>query len=320
MRIKQGVSYFSSLINSVLPELIGDKCVFLDVPYYDNIGDVLIWEGTEQLLKRNGIKCQYVASKDTYNRNLVPDGITILLQGGGNFGDLWVEHQNFRLQVVKNHPNNKIVILPQTVFYKSESSIDLDSTIFSRHKDLTICARDKMSENILKHRFSNRVILLPDMAFCIPYEKLKLDCQQCVQGSILFLKRDDVERANCDYSLDVPVTADVHDWPSYEKTTFIAGLHQQIIGRKNGLGRLHLTKLIDIFAQHFLKPHYIKQGVSFLSRYENIYTTRLHGAILSALLNKPFVFFDNSYGKNSNFYNTWFINIDDVQFIKCGDK
>jgi glycosyltransferase involved in cell wall biosynthesis len=33
------------------------------------------------------------------------------------------------------------------------------------------------------------------------------------------------------------------------------------------------------------------------------------------LLEKPFVFFDNSYGKNSGFFETWLSDLDEVKFM-----
>ncbi|WP_302323746.1 polysaccharide pyruvyl transferase family protein [Bacteroides congonensis] len=52
-----------------------------------------------------------------------------------------------------------------------------------------------------------------------------------------------------------------------------------------------------------------------MSNYDKVYTTRLHVAILSILLGKTFVFFDNSYGKNKFFYETWLKDIDDANFV-----
>lgn len=57
-------------------------------------------------------------------------------------------------------------------------------------------------------------------------------------------------------------------------------------------------------------------GVSFLSPYSTIYTTRLHGCILGIMLGKEVHLIDNSYGKNSTFYETWLKDIDNVNLLK----
>ena len=59
------IKQLSEVIRSTLPPIIGDKCIYLDLAYYLNIGDVLIWEGTEFFLKSSGIDCIYKASKET---------------------------------------------------------------------------------------------------------------------------------------------------------------------------------------------------------------------------------------------------------------
>jgi pyruvyl transferase EpsO len=74
---------------------------------------------------------------------------------------------------------------------------------------------------------------------------------------------------------------------------------------------LNITNLYAIF---FFKPYMIKTGVGFVSKYNKIYTTRLHGAILCCLLGKPFVLFDNSYGKNRSFFETWLSDLDGAEF------
>jgi exopolysaccharide biosynthesis predicted pyruvyltransferase EpsI len=41
-----------------------------------------------------------------------------------------------------------------------------DAEIFNQHPDLTICARDNYSYDLLKKYFvNNKILLLPDMAF-----------------------------------------------------------------------------------------------------------------------------------------------------------
>ena len=52
-----------------------------------------------------------------------------------------------------------------------------------------------------------------------------------------------------------------------------------------------------------------------LGAYKTIYTTRLHAAILGALLGKKVVFMDNSYGKNRGFYETWLKDCDAVKMM-----
>ena len=101
--------------------------------------------------------------KENKNRDTI-----ILLQGGGNFGDIWDIHE-FKRKVIRNYPENRIIIFPQTVFYQKKNENMLrDIELMSRHPYLTICARE-----VLKKNFKNTILLVPDMAFCIPYANLQ---------------------------------------------------------------------------------------------------------------------------------------------------
>ncbi len=83
-------------IKNVLTPLIDNDYVYLDLPYYSNIGDTLIWEGTKEFLQTLPYKCLYYASKDTFHYRKLAQNVIILLQGGGNFGDLYRLHSEFR--------------------------------------------------------------------------------------------------------------------------------------------------------------------------------------------------------------------------------
>ena len=67
-----------------------------------------------------------------------------------------------------------------------------DIELMSRHPYLTICARDIHSFEVLKKNFKNTILLVPDMAFCIPYENLQKYLQP-TQNKTLYVKRKDKE-------------------------------------------------------------------------------------------------------------------------------
>ena len=65
-------------------------------------------------------------------------------------------------------------------------------------------------------------------------------------------------------------------------------------------------------------PHALQSAISQLSSYKQIYSTRLHAAIISFMLGKDVVLLDNSYGKNSAFYETWWKDEPMIHFEKDG--
>lgn len=316
MTLEEKLGSLKNEIMESLASYISGDYVLWDVPYYSNIGDTLIWEGELHFLRKCDRKCLGQASKETCCFPYLPSGTVILLQGGGNFGDLWREHQEFRLEVVRKYPKHRIIMFPQSVYYKDENLMKQDAREMARHPDLILCARDCTSYVLLQENFNNQVLLVPDMAFCISVNHLKQYCQR-EEHKILFLKRSDKELSrNCFY----PENIESHDWPSMDRRMWEISLLGKGLGlivcfKKKGWNYLHRysSRMIDRYAQQFLRPALIRTGVEFVSRYCYVYTTRLHVMILSVLLGKECTFFDNSYGKNSAFYETWLKDLPGVK-------
>lgn len=319
----QNLSSIREKIYQSLDPLIKQGYCLLDVPDHNNIGDHLIYQGELEYLKRLPYSMLYAAN-ETYTRyDKIPDGCTILLQGGGNFGDLWRWFQNYRLAIVKRFPRNKIIILPQTVYYKDSKVLVEDAKILNAHPDLTICVRDITSFEVLKkHCASNTILLVPDMAFCLDLDNYASKAQ--TQKALIFERRDQemsgnykLEQVKSLISQDKAV--DVEDWPSYPKTKTLAGLQDLLYKANRTISRkLKNTGLIhDCFGLNSdsLSERYLQQGIAFINQYDEVYTTRLHGFILSVLLGKTVYLIDNSYGKNSTFYNAWMKDFNNTHLL-----
>lgn len=314
MEFQEKIEQLKSIINQQIAPLIDRDYVLYELPYYNNIGDLLIWEGELAFLKQFPYRMKDACSLQTYDtsrRKKIDNNTIILLQGGGNFGDLWRKVQEFRLNIIQKHPNNKIIIFPQTVFYTNTDLMKKDAQIMSLHKDLTICARDKVSYEFLKKHFTNKILLVPDMAFCIPTEQLKKWIKP-VCNKTLFLKRSDYEFKKSNYIIPNQYPLCISDWPTMEHIDMV----QQGMRYMSILRKLGKPSFQDWYGAHLYRRKLIKKGVKFISQYKEIYTTRLHAAILSILLEKSFHFLDNSYGKNKTFFDTWLSDIDEGYFEK----
>ena len=66
-----------------------------------------------------------------------------------------------------------------------------------------------------------------------------------------------------------------------------------------------LNRLIDWYANAYYRPITVAYGVDFINQYNVVYSTRLHGGLLSLILGKTCCFIDNSNHKISSFYDTW---------------
>ena len=327
---KDKINNLKLLIEKELKPLINGDYALIDVPNYRNIGDNLIWKGELDFLKTIPHRNLYSANMSTYWHRNMPKNAIILLQGGGNFGDIYTNSQLLRLDIIQQFPNNKIIIFPQTIFYQNEETLKKESKIFNAHKNLFICARDSESyKRITKYVNDKKIRLLPDMAFCIDLTSYH---EHSTKNRLLHMKRVD-EELNKNYDDDIinrfllqgntATKIDLLDWPSYSMNK----LFNKFVAKLDAVEYRLSHKMVRMpFFNHCidnefgLNPKtnmdkYIKTGINFLNSYDKIATTRLHGFILSVLLNKEVGFIDNSYGKNSTFFNTWMNDFEKVTLL-----
>ena len=139
-------------ILDVIPR--GSDIYYLDYPVHSNGGDLLIMKGTEAFFKDYQIRVRARYSVLDFPETLtIPKGHIIVLHGGGNFGDLYPAHQKLREKIISRYPHHRIVMLPQTIFYKSETEFDRTAQIFNGHPDVHLYVRDSLSYQLATKRF-----------------------------------------------------------------------------------------------------------------------------------------------------------------------
>lgn len=323
-----------------------ESCVLLDYPDYLNIGDHLIWLGTVYYLSKiSKTKILYASSVKEFSPKLMqklPEDVPILLQGGGNLGDLWPLYQSFREDIVKTYPNHPIVILPQTIYFQDVQNLEKASKVFNSHQDLTIFVRERYSYELAMRYFQNcKVVLAPDMAFNLvslpELDKIKI----LPKKNVLYHCRRDFQ--------PFPVEAfnlsniEVSDWISYQwkyrgQHTESEPWHLKIPGGtkvfregwQRGLSRplermsrerwnqsSFGRSLSDLCAQELHKKSWdlAHSGICQLKSYPFIITNRMHGHVLSLILKIPHLFLPGSYHKNKSFYDSWSSEIDFCKFV-----
>ena len=299
MNNEQKIKQLRNIIFETLAPIIGKKVALLGLPGHGNIGDTYISLGEIALLKEIGAKCIYkkLLVDDANKLPSLPEDCTILMQGGGDFGDIWRGIQEARLTAIRKYKNHRIIIFPQTVFYQNLNNLKQDARLLKDCPDLIICARDKKSYEILSGSFKNKILLVPDMAFFIPVKYLRKFMAFPSKQS-LYLKRIDKELNNCNCTIE-NISQDI-------KAFYL---------RKMFSVSEFFRKLSLFYLQWILYPYIAKTGVQFLSAYNVITVTRMHAAILAVLLNKPVNLVNNSYGKNKNFYDSWLTDLDTIHLI-----
>lgn len=283
-----------------LLELIGDKSfIYVDMPVYGNIGDLLIMQGTLKFFEKHHLVPRIVAPIFAFDVDWIRPDEVVVFQGGGNFGDLYAGMQPLREKVAQEKPHNRIVILPQTIHFSSAEAMAKSVTIFQQHKDVHLCVRDEKSYQLAK-QFTKKAYLAPDMAHHLYPIKSKAP----QPNTKLLLSRTDDEKAAVD--LENTLYNTVTDWPE------LVGKRDKNFRRfylairlfyRTGLGLLGnriFSKLWLAYANTL-----IQDAIELFGRHEYIVTDRLHGHILACLMSKPHTVMDNSYGKNSGYLKVW---------------
>ena len=275
-------------LNPLLP--IEPPYAIVDVPNHANVGDSAIFLGQLAWLEAIGAPppsylCDTYSYSESDLRHYVPHG-TILLQGGGNFGDLWKASQALRERIVSAFPSHRIVQLPQTVHFQSPSALETAAALFSRHEHLTmIVARDRVSFDLASAGLRCRALLAPDSALALGAMTRPATASQ----DVVWLARTDKESS----SLPVPGGAHPVDWMRDDDTILIR-LERWL--RKRGIGLRFRNRL-----RRRLASERVTRGCVTLSQGRIVVADRLHAHILCLMMGIPHVVVDNNYGKVRSF-------------------
>ena len=276
--------------------------VYIDVPLYWNVGDWLIAMGAWELLNEISYKCLGRLRWEDYEYTTIAPNTIIILQGGGNFGDLWRGATEARNEVIKQYPNNKIIILSQTITYTDKKLLRHDAKLCAEHKDLHICARDKESYEVAQKYFgTNYVYMLPDTAIGLypslpKYKGAKTKCT-------LIMNRRDKE-ADVLFHED----GDVKDWEEILRDIHFNIVYgpYKIIRKVRKIAHMSaMHKWENCYALRVLYPYVRKKIPWYFMQYDYVKTTRLHGYLLASMMHIPVEVKDNKNNKTTHYINTW---------------
>lgn len=298
------------ILKDCLLKYIDNDYILLDLPYFSNVGDILIWQSAKDLLKEVPYKCIYSANIETYKKKEIPYKAIVIFMGGGNWGDLWIRHQKFRQRVLNDYPYNKIVQLPQSAYWKDTDAMVYDSKLFSNHRaPIILMAREKKTFNLFQEEYPfAKSVLVPDLVLSFNVQNYcKRHKIKIIDGKgKLLVQRCDSEKNPYQPKLSGENFAEISDWPCMKNALLEDKVYNVIMKFVSfTMPQAIMAKLRDFFFQNILIHAYIKSGINYLNKFETIYSTRLHAAVLAWLLGKQTFIIDNSYGKCSGVYNEW---------------
>lgn len=289
IKLKYNIKYFLSKKNIPLMDFTKNNVYIFLSSNYGNLGDCLITRAQYKFLKDTFPKHSIVKiySNETFNciktikSNIKKDDIISFI-GGGNFGDLYKDLEYNRQFVTKKLKKYKKIYFPQSIICtdgKKESFLKKYKRIYDSKNNLFIF-RDKESYNVTNKIFKNsQICLLPDI---VTYLKTNNIVKK--NNKVLLCLRNDIEK-NMEFDL-----SNLHETYNNYKIMYT---DTQI--KNNNMSEYvidyEINKIFDLFLNSNL-----------------VVTDRLHGMIISYILNIPFIALDNNNNKISNYYYTWLKN------------
>lgn len=282
----------------------GQDFALVDFPHHSNIGDSAIWLGELALFRRLSADTpSYVSTVESYSsdalREACPSG-PIFVHGGGNFGDIYPKHQQFRIRLMADFPDRRIVQLPQSISFGSPAAVADTAAAIARHGGFTLLVRDEPSLSFGRANFDCPIELVPDTAFGLgPIERP-------VQASsaIFMLLREDTERAGYDRGplLRLP-DATAADWIDEPGRLVPMCAGRSVLACLGRGGVMSQRGQLDLFGR--LARARVRRGLRMLASGEYAVADRLHAHILLTMMNVPHVVLDNSYGKIEGYLTSW---------------
>lgn len=249
--------------------------ILIGTPDHGNLGDHAIAYATLKFLKEvfpddlvTEINMHdFAFDIDAIYHMVKPEDI-LILQGGGNLGNLYMDDEMIRRYVVGRFPDNKIILFPQSVYFTEDPDgmreLAVSSQFYSANKNLYLIARDNKSEYFMKKNFENPVYRLPDVAMTLPF--FHTSCKR--EGVLLCLRND---RENI-LPIDVLEELDHVLEKRFSKVT-------------------KTDTIVEYSFENFDRVKALEKKWEEISSAELMITDRLHGVIFSILTGTPCIAF-----------------------------
>jgi len=283
------------------------KRVFLfGAPDYSNMGDHAIAyaeiKKIKELLGCGLIEVplrRYTMAADIAKQFIKSEDL-ILITGGGYLGSLWMNSEVMVREIIDTYPDNRIIIMPQTLYWSNEEylkrEIALTREIYSKHKKLTICARDYISEKLMKEYYPEcQVILAPDMALAIDWTNL-IETKE--RESVLLCLKTDKESV-------------LNENDKQRLRDIGSEVTENVIEIENMYDKGYLYKAER---EEALKEHLEKFASARIC-----ITDRLHGMIFSAITKTPCIALNNCNHKLRATYK-WLENLPYIYFANSVEE
>lgn len=282
------------MTRSVLLSQINDlrqrkKAVMIATAEHTNIGDAAITLAEQEFLLENfpdyyqvEFSTYEIGKKMEYLHAILNPCDIIFMNGGGNMGNRYREEEELHRQIVREFPNHKIVIFPQTIDFEynenGRKELLLSEQVYNNHRDLTLFARGKESYDFAcTHFHKAKVFLMSDMVhqLAVPYG--------FERSGILLCLRTDQEGI----------------WSSEETDR----IHE--IVEHCGKVLYTTSNMADEDISRDRRALVVRQQLQNFASHQVVVTDRLHGMIFSVITGTPCVVLASAGPKIKDYYETF---------------
>lgn len=275
------------------------KIILLGSEDFGNLGDHQIAVSEINFLKNFFIDIpiyELPASKyfkyiDKLQKYIGPEDI-ICGTGGGNLGSEYLYSETIRRDFIKRFPNNKIIIFPQTIYFKNSSNgrkeLKITQMIYNKHKSLYLMVREEDSYQFAKKYLFCKIFRVPDIVFYSDYSK-----ESSFRSGILLCLRKD-------------------------KESILNGKQKEKI-IKTVTNLTKNVKVIDHQLQENIpvskRAKVVTDMIQEYQKAELVITDRLHGMIFCAITKTPCIVLSNYNYKVKGVYK-WIEHLDYICYLE----
>ena len=207
-----------------------------------------------------------------------------IFQCGYNTHDLGGHQDEMHQLIMQEFPDNILIMLPQTIYFKSAEKKRKCSEVYNAHKKLFFMVRDPVSLQLAKEMFPNIYsVMYPDIVTTL----IGRYYNSCSRSNICLCMRNDVEQF---YSID-------------DRKKLMAQLN--VFDNVDLIDTVIKTSYLKI--QHNIEK-YVWSMVDFFSTKRLTVTDKYHGMIFSLIANTPTIILKTTDHKLTSVY-TWFKQI-----------
>ncbi len=271
--------------------------VIFGAPNHGNLGDYAIYFAECRLFARYlqkgnifGVNMRDFQHEIRALRRLLQKEDLLILTGGGNLGNQYMDDEKIRREVILRFPDNRIVLFPQTMYFtkdaKGEEEAGKTAGIYKAHRDLWLVARDERSCRDMERLFARKIRLLPDVVLTLQGEK-----REPKKGALLVLRND------------------VEGVLQAEHRTMLRQILQPLYGTVE-----ETDTVVEVGEDLSCLEEKLRDKMEQIGSASLVVTDRLHGMIFAALMQTPCLVLHNYNHKVEETYK-WIRDLDYVEYV-----